>query len=149
MQETLNALGGILLKAIPTVCLLIIVHFYLKWMFFRPVREMLEKRREVTEGARESAAVALKQANEKAGALEAALRKARDEIYQEQEETRRRWIVEQASRLDEARHQSREVIHQAKQELEVEAATARRTLAATADGLAEEIVGSLLGRRAS
>ena len=83
---------------------------------------MLEKRREATEGARESAAAMLKQASEKAGMLEAALRKARDEIYQENEETRRRWIGEQASRLEEARRESRELIHKAKQELEAEAA---------------------------
>ena len=149
MDQTLHALGGILLKAIPTVCLLLIVHFYLKWMFFRPLGEVLEKRLEATEGARESAAAMLKKATEKAAVLEAALRKAKNEIYQEQEETRRRWIGEQASRLEEARHQSRELIHQAKQELDAEAAAAKRDLAATADSLAEQIAGSLLRRRAS
>ena len=148
-MDTLNALGGLLLKAIPTVCLLIIVHFYLKWMFFRPVREVLEKRRAATEGARESAAAMLQQAAGKAAELDARLRKARDEIYQEQEETRRRWTTEQAKRLDEARRQSRELIHQAKQELEAESSAAKRALTATADGLAEEIARSLLGGRAS
>ena len=149
MGQTLQALGGILLQAIPTICLLLIVHFYLKWMFFRPVREVLEKRREATEGARESAAAMLKQASEKAATLEAALRKAREEIYQESEATRRRWIDEQTSRLDEARRESRELIHKAKQQLEAEAEVARRSLAATADSLAEEITRSLLERRAS
>jgi F-type H+-transporting ATPase subunit b len=149
MGQTLQALGGILLQAIPTICLLLIVHFYLKWMFFRPMREVLEKRREATEGARESAAAMLKQASEKAATLEAALRKAREEIYQESEATRRRWIDEQTSRLDEARRESRELIHKAKQQLEAEAEVARRSLAATADSLAEEITRSLLERRAS
>ena len=149
MGQTLQALGGILLQAIPTICLLLIVHLYLKWMFFRPVREVLKKRREATEGARESAAAMLKKAAEKTATLEAALRKARDEIYQENEETRRRWIGEQASRLEEARRESRELIHQAKQELEGEAATAKRALAGMADSLADEITRSLLGGRAS
>ena len=149
MGQTLQALGGILLQAIPTICLLLIVHLYLKFMFFRPLRDVLEKRREATEGARESAAAMLKKADEKAAQLEAALRKARAEIYQENEETRRRWIGEQAGRLEEARHQSRELVHRAKQELEAEAAAARKALAATADSLAEEISRSLLGRRAS
>jgi F-type H+-transporting ATPase subunit b len=149
MGQTLQALGGILLQSIPTICLLLIVHFYLKWMFFRPMREVLEKRREATEGARESAAAMLKQASEKAATLEAALRKARDEIYQENEATRRRWIDEQTSRLDEARRESRELIHKAKQQLEAEAEVARRSLAATADSLAEEITRSLLEGRAS
>ena len=148
MGQTLQQLGGILLQAIPTICLLLIVHFYLKWMFFRPVREVLEKRREATEGARESAARMLKEASEKAAALEAALRKARDEIYQENEETRRRWIAEQTSRLEEARRESRDLIHKAKQELEAEAAVARKSLASTAESLAEDITRSLLGGRA-
>ena len=149
MQETLQALGGILLQAIPTICLLLIVHFYLKWMFFRPVREVLEKRREATEGARESAAEMLKKATEKAAALEDALRKARDEIYQENEEARKRWIGEQAARLEEARRRSRELIHQAKQELDAEAAAAKRDLAGMVDTLADEIARSLLERKAS
>jgi F-type H+-transporting ATPase subunit b len=149
MGQTLQALGGILLKAVPTVCLLLIVHFYLKWMFFRPLREVLEKRREATEGARESAAAMVKKAAEKAAVLETALRKAREEIYQEEEETRRRWIGEQASGLEEARRQSRELIHQAKQELDAEVAAAKRGLAASSDTLAEEIAGSLLRRRTS
>jgi F-type H+-transporting ATPase subunit b len=149
MGQTLQALGGILLQAIPTICLLLIVHFYLKWMFFRPVREVLEKRREATEGARESAAAMLKKAEEKAATLEAALRKARDEIYEENEETRRRWIGEQASRLEEARRESRALVHKGKQELEAEAATAKTALAGMADALADEITRSLLGGRAS
>lgn len=149
MGQTLQALGGILLQAIPTVCLLLIVHFYLKFMFFRPVREVLEKRREATEGARESAEAMLKKAGEKTASLEAALRKARDEIYVENEEVRKRWLTEQSERLEEARKQSREMIHQAKQELDAEAATAKRDLAGMADSLADEIAQSLLGRKAS
>lgn len=149
MGQTLQALGGILLQAIPTVCLLLIVHFYLKFMFFRPVREVLEKRREATEGARESAEAMLKKAGEKTASLEAALRKARDEIYVENEELRKRWLEEQSNHLEEARKQSRELIHQAKQELDAEAATAKRDLAGMADSMADEIAQSLLGRKAS
>jgi len=148
-MDTLNALGGLLLKAVPTIVLLIIVHLYLKWMFFRPMREVLEKRREATDGARASAEAMLKTAAEKAATLDAALRKAREEIYTQQDEQRRGWIAEQASQLDEARRESRELIHKAKQELEAEAADAKRSLAATAQGLAEEIARSLLERRAS
>jgi F-type H+-transporting ATPase subunit b len=149
MGQTLQALGGILLQAIPTICLLLIVHFYLKFMFFRPMHEVLEKRRAATEGARESAAAMLQKASEKADALDAALRKARDEIYQENEATRRKWIDEQTARLEEARKESRERIHQAKLELEAQTEVAKKSLEATAESLAEEITRSLLARRAS
>jgi F-type H+-transporting ATPase subunit b len=149
MGQTLQALGGILLQSIPTIVLLLIVHLYLKFIFFRPVQEVLEKRREATEGARESAAAMLKNAAEKAASLETALRNARAGIYQENEEMRRRWIGEQSSRLEDARRQSRDMIHQASQQLEVETADAKKTLAAAADSLAEDITRSLLERRAS
>ena len=149
MDETLHDLGGILLKAIPTVFLLLIVHLYLKRMFFRPMREVLDKRREATEGARQSAEALLVKASEKAAALEAALRKAREEIYQEQEEARRRWITEQAARLEEARHSSRDLIHQAKQQLDAETAAAKRDLGATTAALADQIARALLEGKAA
>ncbi len=113
------------------------------------MREVLDKRREATAGARESAAAMLKKAAEKADTLEAALRQARDQIYQENEATRRQWIDEQTSRLEEARRQSRELIHKAKQELGAQSVVAKKSLEATAESLAEEITRSLLARRAS
>ena len=149
MEQTLRDLGGLLLKAIPTICLLLVVHIYLRWMFFGPLRKILAKRREATEGARESAEVLLAKATSKAAAIEAELRKAREEIYQEQEEARRRWTTEQSASLEAARLQSRETIQQAKAELDAEAAAAKRELAATTDSLAEQITQSLLHRKAS
>lgn len=149
MDQTLRELGGILLKAIPTVCLLLVVHIYLRWMFFGPLRNILAKRREATEGARESAEAHLAKATSKAAAIEAELRKAREEIYQEQEEARRRWTAEQSASLEAARLKSREMIQQAKIELDAEAAAAKRELAGTTDSLAEQITQSLLQRKAS
>jgi F-type H+-transporting ATPase subunit b len=147
MEATLQALGGILLKAIPTVVLLLIVHFYLKWMFFGPLREVLTKRRAATQGMRESAEALLAKADEQTKSIEAKLRTVREEIYQEQEESRRRWVSEQTQRLEEARRQARELVHQSKLELENETAAAKRDLAATADSLADQIARSLLERR--
>jgi F-type H+-transporting ATPase subunit b len=149
MDQTLHALGGILLKGIPTICLLLIVHFYLRIMFFGPLRKVLAERRASIEGARESAEQIRKTTSEKAAALEADLRKARNEIYQEQEEMRRRWIGEQAVQLEEARKQSRELIHQARQQLAEEAVAAKRDIASTTDALAEQIANALLQRKAS
>ena len=149
MDATAHQLGGILLKAIPTVILLLIVHFYLKRMFFAPMREVLAKRREATEGARKTAEALLNQASEKAGALELALRKAREEIYGGQEEARRRWIAEQTARLEEARRASRDLIHQAKQQLEAETVAAKRDLTATTTALADQIAQSLLEGKAA
>ena len=148
MDATLHDLGGLLLKAIPTLVLLLIVHFYLKWMFFRPLGDVLAQRRAATEGLKEAADAALGRASEQASSIEAQLRQAREEIYQEQEEARRRWAGEQAARLEEARRQSRELVHQSKLQLEAEAVAAQREIAATTDALAEQIARALLERQA-
>jgi len=147
MEATLQALSGILLKAIPTLVLLLIVHFYLKWMFFGPLRDVLAKRRAATQGMRESAEALLAKADEQTKSIEAKLRSAREEIYQEQEESRRRWVGEQSARLEEARRQARELVHQSKVQLDQETAAAKRDLSATADALADQIAKSLLERR--
>jgi len=149
MGATLHDLGGILLKAIPTLILLLIVHLYLKRMFFGPMRDVLAKRREATEGAIKSAEMLLAKASEKAEAIEVSLRKAREEIYQEQEEARRRWIAEQTAQVEEARRSSRDLIHQAKQQLDAETAAAKRDLTATTAALADQIAQSLMEGKAA
>ncbi|HYL39133.1 MAG TPA: hypothetical protein VEV17_24660 [Bryobacteraceae bacterium] len=147
MDSTVQQLGGILLKAIPTVLLLLIVSVYLKWMFVRPLEKVLAERRRATEGTRERAETLLAKASQTADLIEAKLRKAREDIYQEQDEARRRWIADQAGHLEQARQSSREMIHQARQQLAGEAAEAKTQLAARAQALADEIERSLLERK--
>jgi F-type H+-transporting ATPase subunit b len=146
MESTLHDLGQLLLKAIPTLFLLLVVHFYLKSMFFRPMADVLAKRRAATDGLRESAEAMRAKAAEQTKSIEAQLRQAREAIYQEQEEARRGWTGEQSAQLEEARKQSRELIHQSKQQLDTESAAAQTQLAGTAEGLADEIAQSLLER---
>lgn len=146
MESTFNALGQLLLKAVPTIILLLIVHFYLKSVFFRPMADVLAKRRAATEGERESAEALRAKAEQQTKAIEAKLREARESIYQEQEEARRTWMSEQMAQIDEARKQAHDLIHQAKQQLDAEAENAKRQLSASADALAEHIVNSLLER---
>ncbi len=62
----LHALGGILLRAVPTFLLVILLHFYLKSMFFKPLEKVLSERFQATEGARQAAEKSLAEAAEKA-----------------------------------------------------------------------------------
>ncbi len=146
MESTLHDLGQLLLKAIPTLFLLLVVHFYLKSMFFRPMADVLAKRREATDGLRESAQATRARADSQAKSLEEQLRQAREAIYQEQEEARKRWVGEQGSQLDQARHKAHELIHQSKLQLDAESVTAKSQLAGTADALADQIASTLLER---
>jgi F-type H+-transporting ATPase subunit b len=149
MEQTLHDLGQLLLKAIPTVFLLLVVHFYLKRMFFGPMADVLAKRRAATEGLRESAAATRARADEQTKSLEEQLRKAREAIYQEQEEARRGWIGDQSAQLDAARQQAHELIHKSDQLLAAEAVAAKSQLAGAADDLADQIAQTLLKRTAA
>ncbi len=147
MEATIQALGQILLRAIPTLLFLILIHFYLKAMFYRPLQKVLEQRREATEGAREAAEASLKSAAEKVAAFEQSLREARAEIYRGQEEVRRQWLEDQSARLDEARRQSHALIHEAGAQLTADKEAAKKELGTYADGLAEQIAQSLVAGR--
>jgi len=147
MESTLHDLGQLLLKAIPTIFLLVVVHFYLKAMFFRPMADVLAKRRAATEGLRESAEAMRAKAAENIKFIEGQLRQAREAIYQEQEEARKGWINDQTAQVEEARKQAHELIHQSEELLDAEAVAAKSQLAGIADALADEIAQTLLLKR--
>jgi F-type H+-transporting ATPase subunit b len=146
MESTLHDLGQLLLKAIPTLFLLLVVHLYLKRMFFRPMADVLAKRRAATDGLRESAEAMRAKAGEQTKTIEDQLRQAREAIYREQEEARRTWTGDQGAQLEAARKQAHELIQQSKHDLDDEAAVAKNQLADTADTLADQIANALLER---
>jgi F-type H+-transporting ATPase subunit b len=148
MQQTLHALGGILLKSIPTVVLLLFLYFYLKSMLFGPLNRVLEQREELTAGTRHAAQKSLKEAERKVSEYEAKMREARAEVYREQEETRKNWLADQASQIDSARERSGQTVQQAKELMTVEMTAARQSLAESSTALADQIANSVLARRA-
>jgi F-type H+-transporting ATPase subunit b len=149
MQETLQALGGILLKAIPTVILLIILHFYLKAVLFGPLDRVMKERRKLTEGARELAEASLAAATRKADEYEAKLREARAAVYKQQEEIRKRWLEEQAQQVAEARVRSESTVKTAREAIAQDVAAARTSLQDTSATVADQIVATVLGKRAA
>jgi F-type H+-transporting ATPase subunit b len=149
MDQTLQALGGILLKAIPTVILLIVLHFYLKAVLFGPLDRVMQKRRELTEGARKIAENSLAAASRKADEYEAKLRDARGAVYKQQEEIRKRWLDEQSQQVAEARARSEATVKAAREAIAVDATAARKSLQETSAAVADHIVGTVLGQRAA
>lgn len=144
MDASINALGGILLKAVPTVVLLLLLHLYLKRVFFKPLEEVLNKRHAATVGAREAADLSLKMAAEKIAQYDAALREARGELYREQEEMRRGWVEAQNSATTEAKAKAKAAMAAAKVEIAAEVATARQELAISSGMLGDQIANALL-----
>lgn len=149
MDETLHQLAGILLRAIPTFILVVLLHFYLKFMFFQPLGKILKKRYEATGGARKEAEASLARASEKAAEYEAALRAARAETYKELEQMRRKLQEERAARVQQSRAQAEAAIAQAKAELQAEAGRLRAGLEAESGALADRIADKILRGRAA
>ena len=147
MAETLHALGQILLQALPTFFLVIFLYIYLSQMFFKPFGRVLDERRALTEGARETAKHSMDRAAERTGIYEASLRAERAEVYKEQEQQRKKWREEQAAEVREARKRAEQLVAAAKADLAKEAEEAKLPLAANSQALADQIVRMILERR--
>ena len=143
MDQILQALGGLLLKAVPTIVLLVFVFLYLKYTFFRPLGAVLQKRRDATDGIKEAAAKNLEMAEEKAAMYEIALKEARSEMYREHENTRRHWVEHQSHRIEEARRRAHELIQDAGARIDAETAEAKSGLESSAQVLALQITETL------
>ena len=149
MEETLRALGGILLKAVPTFLIVIALHFYLKFIFFKPLQHILKLRYEATEGARKLAESSLAKATERAAEYEAALKAARSESYKELEQLRRQLQDERTAGVREARARAESAITQAKAALAAEVAGLKINLESESDALADRIANKVIRGRAA
>jgi F-type H+-transporting ATPase subunit b len=149
MEQTLHDLSGILLRAIPSAFLLIVVHFYLKGMLFKPLQKVLKQREELTAGARKAADESLAEAERKAQDYEAKFRDARSEVYREQEETRKVWLDDQAKQIASAHERSTEAMAAADKKLAEETVAAKQNLVETSASLADSIANTILARRKS
>jgi F-type H+-transporting ATPase subunit b len=149
MEQTLHDLSGILLRAIPSAVLLIILHFYLKGMLFKPLQKVLKQREMLTVGARKAADESLAAAERKAQDYEAKFRDARSEVYREQEETRNVWLDDQAKQVAAAHASSTEAMAAADKRLAGETAAAKQNLVETSAALADDIANTILARRKS
>jgi len=147
MDETLRALGGILLKAIPTFVLVLALYLYLGRVFFRPLEKVLSKRYEATEGARKLADESLAKATAKTEEYEAAMRAARTDLYRELEQLRRELQQERAAALEEARHKAEAQVTEGKAQLAGQVEQVKQTLATQSGALANQIADSILRRR--
>src|SRR6185437_5323359 len=103
MDVILHQLGELLLKAVPTFILVVLLQFYLKRVFFKPLEKILKQRYDATEGAKKAAEESLQRAAAKAAEYEAAMRAARTDVYQAQEQFHRELQEREAAQILEAR----------------------------------------------
>ena len=148
-MESLNALGEILLGAIPTFLLVWVLYLYVTRVFYRPLQETLRKRHEATGGLRTAAEANGATAERKAAQYEESLRAARMDLYQQQEQERQKALERRAEVARRARQQAEEMVVRAKQEMQQDIEEAKRRLAAESETIARSIVRAILEPAAS
>jgi F0F1-type ATP synthase membrane subunit b/b' len=149
MEATLHQLGGILLSALPTFILVIFLHYYLKFMFFKPMEKTLGERYAATEGARKQAAESLQHAEQNTARYDESMRVERGKIYQEAEQLHKHLQEEEDTALAAERAASEKHVREAKEQLARDLEAAKAALAATSDSLAAEIADVILRGRAA
>ena len=149
MDETLHALGDLLIKAIPTAVFFVFLIVYLQKLFFQPMARILEERRKQTEGVRELAQRAFEAAEKRTSEFEQALQMARAEIHAEHDKLRQQWTQEQSQRIAQARAEADRQIEEARRQIAEEVRKAEVDVGAAINTLSEQIVNSLLKRRAA
>jgi F-type H+-transporting ATPase subunit b len=149
MEQTLQALGGLMVQAIFTIICLIFLYYYLKVMLFGPLEKVLKQRGELTEGARKGAEASLADAERKQRQYEITFNEARAGVYRAQEDTRRKWLEDQTAAVAAAKSAAEEQVRMAKEQIAADSATARQNLTATSGAMADEIATVMLARKAA
>src|SRR5713226_5083604 len=103
MQEIVLQLGELFLQAVPTVLIILAFYLMMRAVFFKPLLKVMAEREARTAGARKAAQVAEAAAAEKVKQYQEALKRARAQVYSEQEAARRNLLDERAAVLKEAR----------------------------------------------
>jgi F0F1-type ATP synthase membrane subunit b/b' len=147
MDKILHDLGGIVLNGLPTFLILVILAFFVKFLYLRPLEKVLAERFRLTEGARKAAEDSLKSADAKIAEYQDKLNNARSEIYQEQADFLQKLHAEQAELARAVRLESDARVAEIKLSLAKEADTARDNLASQAETLASQIADAILSRR--
>ena len=149
MDQILVELWGLILRAIPTLLLVVLLHFYLKRLFYRPIENILEQRRVASEGALSKAEELIAIAERKADDYQRAIDEERAQIYREQEARRQELRKDQSKAIEQARQESAAAVKQALASLAAEAAKARESLAEESEVLAASIAEAVTQGRAN
>jgi F0F1-type ATP synthase membrane subunit b/b' len=143
-MEILHQIGELFLEAVPTVVIVLLFYFFLRWAFFTPIQKAMAERTARIEGARAEAAAVEAEAKNELDSYNDALRKARAKIYAEQEAARQAVLDERARLLQAMRTQVQQEVTAAKKRIASESAAARAQIEAQTPQLAAEIAKAIL-----
>jgi F-type H+-transporting ATPase subunit b len=143
-MEILHQLAVLFLQAVPTVIIVFLFYLFMRWAFFTPIQKAMAERDAKIEGARVEAAAVEAEAAKDLQAYNEALKKARAEIYAEQEAARQAALEERAKLLKAMRGRALEDVTAAKKRIAEELTVASKVVAGQTDILAREIAQLIL-----
>jgi F0F1-type ATP synthase membrane subunit b/b' len=142
--EIVNQLGELFLAAVPTVIIVFLFYLFMSWSFFKPMQRVLSERRKRAEGTRTEAEAIRVAAHEKQRSYTDTMKKARVEIFAEQEVKRRRTLEERQATINAARATAQSALQEAKKAIAADVQAARADLELSKDTLANEIAQAIL-----
>jgi F-type H+-transporting ATPase subunit b len=148
-MDILHQLGELFLQAVPTVIIVFLFYLFMRWAFFTPIQKAMAERDAKIEGARREAAEVEAAARQDLENYNDALRKARAEIYAEQEVARQAILAERTKNLKAMRSLAQKEVGEAKKQIASELAAARTELERQTPELAGEIVRNILEKPVS
>jgi F-type H+-transporting ATPase subunit b len=143
-MEIVHQLEQLFLGAVPTVIVVLLLYFFMKWAFFGPVMKAMAERSAKIEGARAEAAAAEAGAKQELDAYNDALRKARAEIYLQQEAARQQALDSRAQLLKTIRSHAQDDVNAAKKRIAAELEAARAEVERATPELAAQIAQAIL-----
>ena len=148
-MEIVNQLGELFLAAVPTVIIVFLFYLFMRWSFFKPMERVLSERHKRAEGARIEAEASRVAVHEKLRVYNDAMKKARAEIFAEQEALRRRTLDERQATINAARATAQSALQEAKKGIAAEVEAARAELEQSSGTLANDIAEAILAGRPS
>jgi F0F1-type ATP synthase membrane subunit b/b' len=145
-MEIAHQLEKLFLGAVPTVIVVLLFYFFMRWAFFGPIMKVMAERSAKIEGARAEAAAAEAGAKQELDSYNEALRKARVEIHAEQEAARQQALDSRAKLLKTMRAHAQDDVNAAKKRIAAELETARAEVERATPELAGQIAQAILRR---
>jgi F-type H+-transporting ATPase subunit b len=137
------------LSVLWVIFFVLLLTFIVDRLLLRPVLDVIRKREDAIESARELARRSATEAQAATAEFERKTSAARAEIYREMDEMRRAALAQRADIVAETRAEAEAAVKAAARQLQADAEDARRRLDAEAQALGAAAAERILGRKAS
>jgi len=144
MDAILRQIGELLVNSIPTIISVLILWTAYTFLVHNKLRQVLEQRHALTEGAIERAQQEIAITEKRTAEYEQRVREARSQIYKTQQAHRQRVMDERNAALADARKNAGEMVKKARTALEKDTVAAKASLEQHANVLADQVIATVL-----